>query len=147
MMDNGELSPDGRSIATIAWKQSANMSTLQVMPVDGGEPRELLRVSLPEQLVAYGHMSWTPDSRAVIVVKGTAKRNGFQLREEDPKELWLVPVSKGKARKLDIDISSWNMEPGIRLHPNGQQIAFFAGDDAREIWALENFLPALSAKK
>ena len=142
-MGLGELSPDGRYIATVAWNQAGKTSMVQLIPVDGGETRELFRVNPPEYLV---RMSWTPDSQAVIVMKGTSEGDRG-LREEDPKELWLVPVSKGQARKLNIDVKTWTLGvASIRLHPNGRQIAFFAGDSAREIWALENLLPALSAK-
>ena len=134
-VDSPELSPDGRYMASIITEAAAKTSTVLLIPVAGGEPRELLRVSLPEFLIGYGRMSWTPDSRAVIVVKRTGKR------EEDRKELWLVPLSQGKARKLDIDLSTWVLS-SIRLHPNGQQIAFFTGKRIAEFWALENFLPA-----
>ena len=82
-------------------------------------------------------MSWTPDSQAVIVMKAVD-----ESREE--KELWLVPVGDGEARKLDIDVDDWHLN-GTRLHPNGRQIAFFAGKRSQEVWALENFLPARNA--
>ena len=61
------------------------------------------------------------------------------------RELWLVPINGDKARKLDIDISDWNLGGReIRLHPNGREIAFFAGNQSEEIWSLENFLPLLT---
>ena len=130
-----ELSPDGRYAATVM-EVAAKTSTVLLIPIAGGEFRELLRVSLPQSVESYGIMSWTPDSRAVIVVKTVG---------ETKKELWLVPVSDGEARKLHIDVDAWNLSGGIRLHPNGQQIAFFAGKQSQEVWALENFLPQLTA--
>ena len=44
--------------------RSAKTSAVMLAPVAGGEPRELLRVSLPERFAAFANMSWTPDSRA-----------------------------------------------------------------------------------
>jgi TolB protein len=133
-----ELSPDGRSLATIVTDEAAKTSTVMLIPIDGGEPRDLLRVSLPDRLAPYGNMSWTPDSRAVIVVK----TNG------DRKQLWRVPTSGGGAQKLDIDMAGWAIADfaGIRLHPSGRQIAFFVGQDSREVWALENIVPGSSAR-
>ena len=117
----------------------AKTSTVLLIPIAGGEPRELLRVSQPERFLPYGCMSWTPDSRAVIVAKVIGNW------KEGRQELWLVPLSDGDARKLDIDVDAW--VGTIRLHPNGQQIAFFAGKQSQEVWALENFLPARIARQ
>ena len=95
----------------------------------------------PERLAAWGGMSWTPDSQAVIVMKVFGESG-----KETGRELWLVPINGAAARKLDIDVSDWGAGSGnIRLHPNGRQIAFFAGKQSEEIWALENFLPARNA--
>ena len=33
------------------------------------------------------------------------------------------------------------------VHPDGRRIAFTGGGGKREVWALENFLPAVNAKK
>jgi Tol biopolymer transport system component len=125
-----ELSPDGRLLALVVLDPKTKTTTLTVRPVDGGEPRALFHVDHPDRLQHFGGMSWTPDSQGLVVVNTTGDR--FQ-----PKDLWLVPVTGDKARKLDIDIRGWNLV-GIRLHPDGRQIAFFSGQDLREVWALEN---------
>jgi Tol biopolymer transport system component len=130
----GELSPDGRFLARIIVDNTVRTSSVTLIPIAGGEPLELLRVKEPDtfQASAVGYTSWTPDSQAIIVVKSNGNRH----------ELWLVPVSGGSARKLDIDTSEWVVPgAGIRLHPNGKQIAFFTGRSTREVWALENLLP------
>ncbi len=33
---------------------------------------------------------------------------------------------------------------GLRLHPDGQRIAFVGGAYSAEVWAMENFLPEAS---
>ena len=129
------VSPDGRYIATISEEASSKSSTVLLIPVAGGQPRELLRVSLAEASQRFGGMAWTPDSRAVIVMKN----------RDDRGELWLVPVTDGQPRKLDIDLTNW--AGGFRVHPDGRQIAFVAGKAASEIWALENFLSKPISKR
>ncbi len=137
------VSPDGLYAAAISTSTDLQTSTLFVIPFADGDARPLLRASSPERL--YGAQvtdpAWTPDSRAVIVANvgdPDAERNG----------LWLVPIDAGKPRKLDIDIHNWILHVGgFRLAPDGRQIAFVgaAGKTGQEIWALENFLPALQA--
>ncbi len=147
-----ELSPDGRYVATVSQELAeggksedgdshGKMSAVLLIPVAGGEPRELFGVARPERLVSYAGMSWAPDSQALIVMKVFG-----DWGKETKKELWLVPINGDKVRKLDIDISAWNLDGGhgIRLHPDGSQIAFFAGNQSEEIQSLENFLPLLA---
>ena len=74
------------------------------------------------------------------------------MDEEEPAgrvELWLVPVNDGQPRKLDIDVATWSLDGlgGFRLHPNGHQIAFLAGERSQEVWALENVLPTVKASR
>lgn len=148
-----ELSPDGRYFAAVSMELAEDgksedgdaygkEAAVLLIPVAEGEPRKLFRVSRPGRLISYAGMSWTPDSRAVVVMKVLG-----DWGKEHKGELWLVPIDGGEARKLDVDISDWHLGGGygIRLHPNGRQIAFFAGKQSQEIWALENFLPAQNA--
>ncbi len=137
-----ELSPDGRYLATIKQDSEEDTSSVVLISVADGQERHLLTVSSPELFAAYGTMSWTPNGEALIVEKNR-QNEGAPYGSQGPKELWLIPVNEGEARRLDIDIDDWNAE--IRLHPDGDQIAFFTGKDSRELWALENFLPELSS--
>lgn len=134
------VSPDGRYIGAVDYGNDT--STVLLIPIAGGEPRELMRASLPEQFDGF-RMTWTPDSRAVILPKQLTSSS-------ERKELWLVPVADGRPRKLDIDVDSWVMPGGgFQLRPNGGQIAFVAeaGGSGPEVWALENLLSLSSAKK
>lgn len=134
------VSPDGRYIGTVDY--GSDTSTVLLIPVAGGEPRELMRASLPERFDGF-RMTWTPDSRAVILPKELTSSS-------ERKELWLVPVADGRPRKLDIEVDSWVMPGGgFQLRPNGGQIAFVAeaGGSGPEVWALENLLSLPSAKK
>jgi Tol biopolymer transport system component len=132
------VSPGGRLAACII-----KGSALTVVPISGGEGRELLRVREPESLMAP---SWTLNGSALVVTKrlmsGTADPSG-------PRELWFVPVSGGAPRKLDIDASSWDIvNPiGARFSPDGRHVAFMAGRRAMEVWALEVPLATKSASR
>ena len=131
------LSPDGKSIAVIRTPPldgnnsgAAGTATVFVQSVAGGQARE---VAVPAAVNAFFGVDWMPDSREVIVAGGS------------PARLWRVPINSGAPRKLELDIRTWGIAGGIRIHPNGKQIAFFTGDAAREIWALQNVIPS-SAK-
>jgi Tol biopolymer transport system component len=127
------LSPDGKFIAVIrtpsAEGKNSNApatSTLFVYSVDGGPTRE---INVPVAVNQYFGVDWLPDGKNVVVAGGS------------PGRLWVVPVS-GTPRALDVDIRNWGPGAGIRIHPNGKQIAFFTGQEAREVWALEGLIPA-----
>jgi Tol biopolymer transport system component len=63
----------------------------------------------------FGAIGWTPDSRQILVTKTIDGQH----------ELWLVPTDGGRPRKLDIDVSGWEMGSAeIRLYPNGTELAF-----------------------
>jgi Tol biopolymer transport system component len=125
-LGNMSVSPDGRFIATVANVGSADHSVLLV-PVSGGEPKELRKVSqLPASTAAP---TWTPDSQAVLVTNETKTQT----------ELLLVPIAGGQARKIDIGASRF--ERAVQVNPDGRQIAYVSGDSKLELWVLENFLP------
>ena len=127
------LSPDGRWIASGRLDRSTKSTTVVLIPVDGGTPRELLRVSLPESVLGNGSMSWTPDGLGLLVKKGTSA---------DP-QLWFVPMSGASPRQIDLQLTEFGT---VRMHPDGKQIAFDSRRFSSEVWVLENFLPALNAK-
>lgn len=137
-----QLSPDGEYVFGVARFDPSTGSSLLLVPVAGGQTRELLRVTLPEGFLP-GPFEWTPDSRAVIAIKSLGSR----------RELWLVPVTGGPHRKLDIDPDIWlagstgGRDRGFNLSADGRSIAFQTGKTAAEVWALENFLPSAPARR
>jgi hypothetical protein len=80
------------------------------------------------------------DNRAVIAnVRGSAGTT---------RELWWIPIDGRQPRKLDIGDDTL-VDSAVAVHPDGQQIAFVAGDPVvsktssprREFRMLERFLP------
>ena len=130
------LSPDGRWIAAGRLEASGTSEAVVLIPVDGGEPRALLRVSQPEW-INNTPMPWTPDGRAVLVRKMTRA-------DGSTSELWQVPIDGTAPRKLELDVNRVlpYAQGKIQLHPDGHRLAFVSGHyPVLEVWVLENFLP------
>jgi Tol biopolymer transport system component len=132
------LSPDDRQIAFIETDTGRKTSSLTVMPVTGGDARVVYTANSEHGLPNF--LTWTPDGRRLVFagkIDATANES----------TLWSIPVSGGSPTKLELTIQNvanlWN--PSI--HPDGRRIAFSAGEEQWELWALENFLPRLPAAK
>jgi WD40-like Beta Propeller Repeat len=128
------LSPDGRWIAAQKSDRSTRSQAIVLIPIAGGDTRELFRAAAPASLaVQLSGLPWTPDSRGLIVRKRPAPNS---------MELWLVPIADAAARKLDVDVSRWatGNRGLIALSPDGRHIAFLSGQQISEVWVLENFL-------
>jgi Tol biopolymer transport system component len=127
------LSPDGQWLAL----RCIAPTSLKVMPVTGGKPREL-----PEfEKVATVHkpIAWTPDGRYILF---SGKRPGG---EHHP--LFRISAESGKIDILGLNMSRYY---SLSVHPDGQHIAFSSSDPTgkpAEIWVMENFLPEIKTKK
>lgn len=125
-------SPDGRwltfTMATGAADKVENV--LMLLPLDGGDPRELMRVTQPDMFRLDG-VVWTGDGRHLLVVHGDAG---------GPGSLWRLPIDGGTPQPLGVTMEGLNV--GLRLHPDGRRIAFTSGERKSELWVLENLLPA-----
>ncbi len=80
-------------------------------------------------------VAWAPDGLSLLFT-GKPSPRGSRT------ELWRVPVQGGEPRKLDLTAAHIR---DLRLHPDGRHIAYTAGKDRLEVWALSNFLPAAEA--
>jgi Tol biopolymer transport system component len=130
------LSPDARYLVFRTQDRPSKSSALMLMPVDGGQAKELLRLKDPETLVNNA-LEWTPDSKSVVF-----RKNLSASGEES--ELWLVPVNGNAPRKLGLNAVNIRQ---LRIHPDGRRIVYTAGQQKREVWVLENFLPTLRASR
>jgi Tol biopolymer transport system component len=75
------LSPDGRTIATCRANTSTDSQALVLIPVDGGERRELLRVTYPQVFTGEisSTISWMPG--AASSSEGRPRRpNPYRVR-------------------------------------------------------------------
>jgi Tol biopolymer transport system component len=104
---------------------------IKIIPVEGGEPRELCRYENSRN--ARGIPRWSADGRFIIYSR---IQKGDQFWE-----LWRVPFDGGQPQKMGISMTGAST---ISPHPDGQQIAFTSLGQERkapEIWVMENFLP------
>ena len=53
---------------------------LLIMPSDGGEARELVKVDGEKEVPFWGNASWTPDSRYIVFLKASKERRRFPTR-------------------------------------------------------------------
>jgi len=121
------VSPDGTQIGT-----TLIGGFLEVVPMAGGQPRELFRPAAPE--VGTGAMreglTWTPDQRFLLFTRGD-------------RSFWKVPAAGGTAEKTGIEnVKSPSLHPdGRRLVFSNPFVQFTSGADTPRIMLLENFLP------
>lgn len=93
-----------------------------------------LRFGDPENYTAWAkkieqRVAWTPDSKDVLFWKWF--RGGKEL------ELWRISAEGGEPRKLWVSKKGFGW---LRVHPDGQHIAFSQHDLIYELWVMENFL-------
>ncbi len=121
-------SPDGNYVA---FREG---NGIKVVPVAGGDARELARVDGPDIIPAFGGINWTPDGRYLLFVRGgDGPFTGARA-------VWRVPVAGGEPQKTELTA---RLLRDTHLHPDGRRIAFTAVEGTDEVWALDNFLPTV----
>ncbi len=121
------LSPDGKWMAVVSREEQR---AIQILPSEGGEPRELYRFEH-----SGGHptwLDWTPDNKFIVF----SKKN-----EGSGWGLYRVSVDGGDPQNLGI---STTFISGVDVHPSGKHLAFCSyGPEWKkpELWVMENFLP------
>ena len=128
-ISNVALPSDGEQLAL--WTETgAGVLTLQIVPVAGGEPRELIRSG---RGVYTATLAWTPDGRHLLL----AKRNA-DPETQFPQELWRIATGGGEPESLGLKAEGGIRQ--VRVHPDGRRIVFTSGQPVRELLAAENFL-------
>ena len=102
------------------------------MPVTGGEPRELFVLKKED----FGAIAWTPDGRQLLFVRRDFKGDKF--------ELWRIPAEGGQPQRIGLVLHAMSQ---MSFHPDGQRIAFDAGQSKQEVWVMENFLQAAPVQR
>jgi len=122
------LSTDGRWLAMI---NRDSRRSLQILPSEGGEPRELLRYENAGE--GMPSIAWTPDDKYIYFTR-------YLKEDEEKKSLWRIPSNGGKPEKISIKMDNFG---NLNFHPDGQHIAFQSQtiEKPAEIWVMENFLP------
>ena len=123
-----DISPDGKWLVLLNREKKR---TIKIMPVSGGDPREIYSFEQDENPVITP--AWSADGRYIFFSK---------LREPTGEmwDLYRVSVAGGDAQKIDL---SMNRFRHLSVHPDGQHVAFSSGGFKpryAEVWVMENFL-------
>jgi len=121
-------SPDGQFLAFNARDKETLEYILKIIPTSGGEPYEVLRWKKGKIITTA---DWTPDGKELLFAESKFQR-GYKF------EFWRISVEGGEPQKLGLSRDRVYM---LSIHPDGQQIAFRAGQRIKEIYAMDNFLP------
>lgn len=123
------LSPDGKTLAiAISTRPPSQVSdALFLLPLASGAPREIARTGGGEREILS--IRWTPDGKQILYVEG-------EDLEDVPPEFWLVPVSGGEPRRLDLQLTRGEFA-GMRFRPDGGAIAFTREERLRELWVMD----------
>lgn len=137
--------PDGRSAGDsslsrdgkwLAFREGNAPTTINVMPVAGGERRELVRIEEPDSIPGWGGINWTPDGRHLLFVISSGPLN-------QQRTVWKVPVSGGPPTKTALGATGLR---DLHLHPDGRRVLFTAGEGSDEVWVLDRLLPPHGAR-
>jgi len=124
------LSPDGRQIATIQGR-----TEIRLHPVDGGDGRVLSSTDDQHQ---FGRWAvWTPDGKALVVLKGarqTGRPTGKELWT-----LWVVPLDGAPPIETELshELANFGAVP-LDIHPDGKRVVYAAGGYFQQFWALRD---------
>jgi Tol biopolymer transport system component len=134
------VSPDGSQLAYLKTVRNDELrrlkeypSVVEVMPTAGGPARQVFRDKIWLSGHRYNTLSWTPDARHLLFVR-------------DDGRLWRIPATGGEPQDMGVSMRGRIKAPS--LHPDGSRLVFGVADaDDNEVWALDNFLPAVSASR
>jgi Tol biopolymer transport system component len=135
-----EVSRDGRRLAFYIRDPQARTMSLMTMTAPGETPRPLgPSVRFPE--IIDDIWALTPDGSHVFYT--TYDRDDRESASWVHKA-WRVDVEGGTPQPVALAMENFGYVGNVNVHPDGRRIAFTSEYNKSEVWALENFLPALT---
>ncbi len=132
LLNDLTVSPDGALLAFTV--QRDKVKRVLTLPASGGAAREVVRTNDDLEVPNFASLSWTPDGREIVFVKGHAAVAGGNARGAQL-ELWAVPLTGGQPRPLGLSAEGLLR---IQVHASTRQIVFQSGIRTQEVWAIEN---------
>ena len=119
------LSPDKTQLAYQSFKEG--QSIIALMPVAGGDGREILRTR--DDLPLAG---WSSDGKHVLIGRpgGTEQAQQWELQQ----------LSVADGTRQDIGVTAGGLRSAV-MSPDGRRMFLGTPTVKYEVWSLENFLP------
>ena len=128
-------SPDGTFLSIL----SSSEKSLKILPVSGGETKELLKseeVKNSEFEIRSVAIAWSSDGKYIY----------FSMRnsgDDSEWELCRISIANRKIDRLGIKTNSLSHFANLNAHPDGKHFSYSSRDKLNsEVWKLENFLPS-----
>jgi Tol biopolymer transport system component len=128
------ISPDGKWLAFI---NEQGKKVLRVIPTTGGEPREVHSYEHSNHVISP---AWSADGGSIYLPKLSDPKGNLW-------DLYRISLDGREVEKTDLGLL-WIRS--LSASPDGRSLAFQSsgkGLPQREVWVMENFLPADKAKK
>jgi Tol biopolymer transport system component len=133
-----KASPDGQHLLIAKAIEEGKSQVLLLMPVSGGEARELVKIDGEKEVPFWGNASWTSDGRYVVFLKGVKKEG--QDYKEIQWQVWSIASEGGEAIPLGLTITGQLVGP-LQVQPDGRHVVIGDVRVNLEVWMMENFLP------
>jgi Tol biopolymer transport system component len=129
------ISPNGQQIAFFGRRLNEPLSSLFVMSIAGDAPRELVRLTAPDEFMTTWGIAWSHDSRHIYFSRRS--RGGREQNGDDvPFNVYRVPATGGEEESVGLEGRDLR---DLNVSSDGSRIAFSVGALNRpEIWAIEN---------
>jgi Tol biopolymer transport system component len=133
-----EVSRDGRRLAFYIRDPETRTMSVMTMTAPGETPRQLgLPVRYPE--IIDDIWALTPDGRQVLYTTYDRESASWVHKA------WRIAAEGGTPQQIGLQMEKLDYVGNVNFHPDGRRIAFTSNYNRNEVWALENFLPALGA--
>lgn len=111
--------------------------SLKILPVTGGEPRELFKSQDVKDLRLEDRvqmLTWSRDGEFIYFADRLSQKEGYGW------DLYRVSIKDGKIK--DLNLRSKGHFINLNPHPDGRRFTYSARDKSNaEVWKMENFLP------
>lgn len=122
------VSPDGGSLAYASYDPDEKKHRLMVLPLGGGEPREIHRIDADSPFTPFAfNLEWSADGSSIRYRR---------LSQEGGTVLESVPVGGGPPTEL-ARYPKDSMVRHVRINPAGGLMAFEDGIGESELWMVE----------
>ena len=139
-----DLSPDGQQLAFLSVDLSATGASkprrVFLLSTVSGESKEIYRWM---SRGGYSSVAWAADGQRLILGRKDESRRTLPHQQPET-ELWSLSVGGGEPWKLGLRMPGLSK---VSAHPSGKRIALHTTEQTLEVWAIENLLPELNAKR